>query len=91
MVIFILQQSEDHVLKKLLSTAQSNWPNETYSNSVTEAAKRINGNEFDILIASQLEAEQILSGECKLERASTIFLPSILKHLARKKSYESQL
>ncbi|VDL58608.1 unnamed protein product [Hymenolepis diminuta] len=68
MVIFILQQSEDHVLKKLLSTAQSNWPNETYSNSVTEAAKRINGNEFDVLIASRLEAEQILSGECKLER-----------------------
>ncbi|VUZ51929.1 unnamed protein product [Hymenolepis diminuta] len=66
--LYLMEQSEDHVLKKLLSTAQSNWPNETYSNSVTEAAKRINGNEFDVLIASRLEAEQILSGECKLER-----------------------
>nr|CDS33102.1 glutamate receptor 4 [Hymenolepis microstoma] len=67
-VLYMIEQSEDHVLKKLLNTAQSKWENEMYCNSVVEAAKRIVDNDFDILIVSQLEAKRILSVECKLER-----------------------
>ncbi|KAM7538418.1 hypothetical protein Aperf_G00000074616 [Anoplocephala perfoliata] len=71
-VRWMMEQSEDSVLKGIMSTAKRNWQKDMYVDSVAEAVKRIEDNHQLILIASRMEAEQILSEECHLDRLGPV-------------------
>ncbi|VDD75847.1 unnamed protein product [Mesocestoides corti] len=66
------KQSRDAVLRDLWIKAEKEWPKEMIVMSVAEASDRISNDDHLILIASRLEATQILSEECNLEKSGPV-------------------
>ncbi|KAM3179252.1 hypothetical protein ACTXT7_000925 [Hymenolepis weldensis] len=66
------KNSNDAVLNKLMDDATTKWPDQMYAESISEAAKRIEDDNNLILISSRIEAEQILSGECRLTKSGVV-------------------
>lgn len=77
---FKFKHSQDTVLKRLLSKAEHDWPEEMYAESVSEVATRIKNNDHLILISSRLEAKQILSEECGLMKVFCLTFKAFLFH-----------
>uniref|UniRef100_A0A5K3FGK8 S1 motif domain-containing protein n=1 Tax=Mesocestoides corti TaxID=53468 RepID=A0A5K3FGK8_MESCO len=71
-VVWKIQQSRDAVLRDLWIKAEKEWPKEMIVMSVAEASDRISNDDHLILIASRLEATQILSEECNLEKSGPV-------------------
>lgn len=55
-----------------MDDATTKWPDQMYAESISEAAKRIEADNNLILITSRMEAEQIISEECRLTKVSLL-------------------
>nr|CDS33101.1 hypothetical protein HmN_000483600 [Hymenolepis microstoma] len=70
--VWKMKNSNDAVLNKLMNDATTKWPDQMYVDSISEVVKKIETNNKLILVCSRMEAEQILSGECRLSKSSLV-------------------
>ncbi|VDO10688.1 unnamed protein product [Rodentolepis nana] len=57
-----------------MTDAMTKWPDRMYVESISEAAKQIEANNKLILVCSRMEAERILSEECRLSKVNLLEL-----------------